>query len=551
MRRYTIGIDFGTQSGRGVLVDVSNGYVLAQAEEAYAHGLLETQLPDGTPLPRGYVLQDPMDYLQILQTVVPALLKISGVAPETVIGIAVDATACSLVPVDENWEPLCCKPEFSSDPHAYLKLWKHHPSHEAAQINQVIHQRQESFIDDYGGKCHAEWLFPKLLETLHQSPHVYHSAFRFMEVADWLTTWLCGQERRNSCAASYKAFWKKSSGFPSPEFFAAIDPALETVVADKLGDEVHSIGTRAGILTPHTAEILGLHPQTAVCVAHTDAHVAPPAVGCTNSGEMLMIIGTSTCNMLLDQKYHKIIGICGVAEDGIVPGAYAYEAGQSAVGDLLNWVVTQSGSNHQLLSEQASMLRPGESGLLMMDWLSGNRSILSNTELTGMIVGLTLQTRPEEIYRAAIEATAFGQRIILENFRKHGMTVDAICVCGGISRKNRLFMQIYADVLRMPIRVCASDQTPATGAAIFAAVAAGSAAGGYDDIHTASRAMHQPYDKTYVPCEENAAVYDMLYQLYRELYFHFGKENPLMLKLRTIQKQAEASSTKEVIDGLT
>lgn len=540
MKKYTIGIDFGTQSGRAVLVDISNGQIAAQAEEAYAHGLLETQLSDGTPLPRGYVLQDPMDYLHILQAIVPALLKSSGAAPEAVIGIAVDATACSLLPVDEHWEPLCRRPEFCSDPHAYLKLWKHHPSQEAAQINQVIQQREEGFIDDYGGKCHAEWLFPKLLETLRHSPRVYHSAFRFMEVADWLTTWLCGQERRNSCAASYKAFWKKAFGYPSPEFFAAIDPVLENVIADKLGGTVHSIGTRAGSLTAHAAEILGLCKGTAVCVAHTDAHVAPPAVGCTIPGEMLLIIGTSTCNMLLDTEYRAVPGICGVAADGIVPGLYAYEAGQSAVGDLLNWVVSQVGADHThaVLTEKATALRPGESGLVMLDWLGGNRSILSNTELTGMIVGLTLQTRPEEIYRAAIEATAFGQRIILENFRAHGIPVHQLSACGGISQKNPLFMQIYADVLQVPIRVSACDQIPAAGSAIFAAVAAGAENGGYNDIHTAAQAMHQPYDRVYIPNAANAAIYDSLYRLYRTLYFQFGKESSFMADLRAVQQQA-------------
>lgn len=540
MSKYTIGVDFGTQSGRAVLVQVSNGNIVAQAEAPYAHGLLENQLPDGTPLPRGFVLQDPMDYIRILEHLVPALLLRGGVCAQDVIGITIDATACSLVAVDENWVPLCQKPEFRSEPHAYLKLWKHHPSQEAEHINNVIAQRKESFIEDYGGRCHAEWLFPKLLETLRNAPAVYRAAHRFIEVADWLTTLLCGQERRNSCAASYKAFWKKSIGYPSDDFFAAIDPQLEHVVADKLGGEVQSIGTRAGCLTTTGAQMLGLCEGTAVCVAHTDAHVAPPAVGSTASGEMLLIIGTSTCNMLLDAEYRVVPGICGVAADGIVPGLYAYEAGQSAVGDLLNWVVTQvgAGHTHASLTEKAAALRPGESGLVMLDWLGGNRSILADTELTGLVMGLTLQTRPEELYRAAIEATAFGQRIILENFREHGIPVHQLCACGGISKKNPLFMQIYADVLQMPIRVSACDQIPATGGAIFAAVAAGAENGGYDDIHTAAQAMHQPYDRVYTPIAANAAIYDRLYRLYRDLYFQFGKESPFMSDLRAIQQHA-------------
>lgn len=540
MSKYTIGVDFGTQSGRAVLVQVSNGHIVAQAEAPYAHGLLESQLPNGTPLPRGFVLQDPMDYIRILECVVPALLLRGGVCKQDVIGITIDATACSLVAVDENWIPLCQKAEFQSDPHAYLKLWKHHPSQEAEHINHVISQRRESFIEDYGGRCHAEWMFPKILETLHHSPAVYQAAYRFMEVADWLTTLLCGQERHNSCAASYKAFWKKADGYPTTDFFAAIDPRLTNVVTHKLGGEVQSIGTRAGCLTFSGAQMLELCEGTAVCVAHTDAHVAPPAVGSTSPGEMLLIIGTSTCNMLLDTEYRAVPGICGVAADGIVPGLYAYEAGQSAVGDLLNWVVSQvgAGHTHATLTEKAATLRPGESGLVMLDWLGGNRSILSNTELTGLVMGLTLQTRPEELYRAAIEATAFGQRIILENFREHGVPVHRLCACGGISQKNPLLMQIYADVLQMPIQVSACDQIPAVGGAIFASVAAGAENGGYDDIHTATQAMHQNYDRVYVPNAANAAIYDRLYQLYRTLYFQFGRESSFMADLHAIQQQS-------------
>lgn len=539
MRKYTIGVDFGTQSGRAVLVCTADGRIAAEAEMPYPHGLLETALPDGTPVPDGAVLQDPDDYEQILQYVTPRLLKTSGVSPENVIGIAIDATACSLVPVDENFEPMCRRPEFASEPHAYLKLWKHHSAtREAEWINGVIARRGEAFIDDYGGKCHAEWMFPKLLETLRQAPQVYTAAHRFIDVADWLTTRLCGAERRNSCAASYKAFWRKAHGYPGRDFFAAIDPALENVVEEKLGTHVQPIGTRAGSLTIAAANRLGLRPGTAVSIAHTDAHVALPAVGITTPGKMLMIIGTSTCDMLLGEEYHSISGISGVAADGIVPNLYAYEAGQNAVGDLLNWVVTQCASDHRVLTEKASTLAPGQSGLVMLDWAGGNRSILANAELSGLLVGMTLSTRPEEIYHAAIEATAFGQKIIIENFRKHGMAVDSLYACGGISRKNGLLMQIYADILDMPITVSAGDQIPATGAAIFAAVAAGSAAGGYDDIYTAANAMHQSFDRVYTPNSAHRAVYDTLYEAYCTLHDQFGRDSRLMRQLRALRQQS-------------
>lgn len=548
METYTIGVDFGTQSGRAVLVRTQDGMIAAQKELAYPHGIWESQLPSGKHLPTGSVLQDPQDYIDILCTLIPELL--AAVPAAAVIGIAVDATACTLLPVDKDYMPLCRNKEFQNEPHAYLKLWKHHsPEREAAQIDRVIAQRGESFIQAYGGKCQTEWLFPKLLETLHHAPDVYRHAYRFMDVSDWLTTLLCGVETRNSCAASYKAFWRKGIGFPSPDFFAAIDPALRTVVADKLGTNVNPIGTKAGNLTETAAKALGLPAGIAVSVAHTDAHVAPPAVGITTPGKLLMIIGTSTCTMLLSDRYATIPGVSGVVADGIVPGLYAYEAGQPAVGDLLNWVSTQAVSAdilaasggrscHNLLTQKAAALAPGESGLVMLDWFNGNRSILADTELSGVAAGLTLRTRPEELYRAAIEAVAFGQRAILENFRNHGMPVDTLYACGGIPQKNSLFMQIYADVLKMPITITDAEQLPATGAAIFAAVAAGA----YENIFTASQAMHRPLGKTYYPTAQNAPVYDRLYQLYMQLHQHFGQQSDLMHQLREIQRTASRSA---------
>ncbi len=553
-RKYSLGIDFGSLSGRALLVEVDTGREVATAVRNYTHGFIEDVLPaSGQRLPHDWTIQDPEDYIEVLRDTVPAVLKEAGVSPEDVIGVGIDFTACTCLPIDAEGTPLCFLPEFRKEPHAYVKKWKHHAAQdEANRLNAVAARRGEAFLARYGGKISSEWLFPKIWQVLDEAPHIYTAADRFLEATDWIVLLLTGVEARNSCTAGYKAMWHKRDGYPSNEFFKALDPALEHVVDEKLSRNIRPIGEKAGEINARGAELTGLLPGTAVAVGNVDAHVAVPAVGIAEEGRMLMIMGTSTCHMILGTEEHNVPGMCGVVEDGILPGYLGYEAGQSCVGDHFDWFVrtcvpesyrkeaeARGLGIHALLREKASVQKPGESGLLALDWWNGNRSVLVDVDLTGMMVGLTLATRPEEIYRALIEATAYGTRMIIETFEANGVPVREILACGGIASKDPMMMQIYADVTRREFRISASDQTVALGSAMFGAVAAGKARGGYNSIFEAARVMPRLKDLVYRPNPAHAEVYDRLYAEYRILHDYFGRgENDVMKRLKEIRRQA-------------
>lgn len=550
--KYAVGIDFGTLSGRAVLARLSDGEILAQSALAYRHGVYEETLPDGTKAPSGWALQDPADYLEVLFHTVPEILKAAGVCPENVVGIGVDVTSCTMFPVDERGIPLCFQEKYKNHPHAYGKLWKHHAAQpEADRLNRLAAERGEDFLLRYGNKVSSEWMFPKLMEICEEAPEIYEAAARFIEAADWLPWMLTGKETRAASMAGYKALWHES-GYPPEEFLASLHPLLRNAPKEKLGDGVLPQGSLAGHLTKEMAEKLGLSEQTAVSVGNIDAHVALPSVGITEPGKLLMILGTSTCDILCGEDERHVPGICGVVKDGALPGLYGYEAGQPCVGDMLDWFsrrcVPESYkkeaeaagvSLQELLTKKAERLIPGESGLLALDWWNGNRSVLVDSELSGMILGLTLKTKPEEIYRALIEATAFGQRMIIENFEAFGVPVKELYACGGIAKKNPMMMQIYADVCKREIFVGKSDQCPALGSAMFGAVAAGKMGGGYDTIGEAAAAMGHVEEKTYVPMLEHADVYDRLYREYERLYAYFGRgENGVMKRLLSEKRAA-------------
>lgn len=553
--KYSIGVDYGTQSGRAVLVDVETGSEVASAVKVYTHGVMDEFLPDGiTKLEPDWALEHPMDYLEVLQITIPAVLKESGVSPEDVIGLGIDFTACTMLPVDKKGEPLCFQEKYKSNPHSYVKLWKHHAAQdEANKLNEIAAQRKEPFLKRYGGKISSEWLIPKIWQILNESPDLFDAAGKFMEATDWVILQLTGEEKRNSCTAGYKAIWHKQEGYPSGDFFKALDPRLEKLVEEKLSKDVYPLGGKAGELTQKAAELTGLKPGTAVAVANVDAHVAVPAVGITEAGKMLMIIGTSTCHILLGEEEKIVPGMCGVVEDGVLPGLMGYEAGQSCVGDHFEWFVdncipasytkeaAEKGINiHKLLREKASALKAGESGLVALDWWNGNRSVLVDVDLTGVMLGYTLLTKPEEIYRALLEATAYGTRMIIETFRKSGVPINELYAAGGIAQKDELMMQIYSDVTNMEIRISASTQTPALGSAMFGAVAAGKAKGGYDSIVEAAKLMGKVMDKYYKPIPENVAVYDKLYSEYEILHDYFGRgENDVMKRLKKIKEMAK------------
>lgn len=547
MSEYAIGLDFGTLSVRALVVDVKDGRELAGAEYEYPHAVMSEQLPDGRPLPPDWALQHPQDYLNGLSGTIRQAVAESGVSPENIIGIGIDFTANTYLPVDENFEPLCLKPEWADEPHAWVKLWKHHGTQAYAEkMEAKAKERGEKFLRHYGGKVSPAWMFPRLYETLEEAPELYRAAFKFIEAGDWIIYQLTGNERRSLSIAGYKAFWSKQEGYPSEDFLASLNPELARVADEKLARDVYPLGTCAGGLSAHGAELTGLKEGTAVAVANIDAHVSMPPVGLTGSGDLLMIIGTSTCHVMLGSEDREVPGVGGIVEDGVIPGTFGYESGQNCVGDCLKWFVDncvpasyeraakENGmSVHNYLTKLADELKPGESGLLALDWWNGNRSILCDYDLTGMMVGLTIGTKPEEIYRALIESTAYGTRRIVDSFEENGLPVNNVFACGGISKKNPMFMQIYADVLNREIRIARSSQTPALGSAMFGAVAAGSSAGGYDSIEAAATAMGGTSETVYRPVAENVERYDYLYSEYLRLHDYFGcGGNNVMKRLR-------------------
>lgn len=555
--KYAVGVDFGTESGRAVLVDIADGRVLATAVHEYANGVIDEKLPGtGQPLEPDWALQDPNDYLETLRKAVPAVLKESGVKAEDVIGVGIDFTACTMLPTKKDGTPLCFLPEWREHPHAWVKLWKHHAAQpEANKLNEIARKLGYTFLQRYGGKISSEWFFPKAWQILDEDPEVYFAADRLIEAADWTVWQLTGVETRNSCTAGYKAIWSKREGFPPNEFFKALDPRMEHIIDEKMSRQILPLGQRAGGLTEQAAQWTGLKPGTAVAVANVDAHVSVPAATVTQPGRMVIIMGTSNCHMVLGEEERYVPGMCGVVEDGIIPGLFGFEAGQSCVGDHFAWFVEnctpaeyaeearERGLNlHQLLEQKAAAQKPGESGLLALDWWNGNRSVLVDVDLTGMLIGATLATKAEDIYRALIEATAYGTRMIIETFQASGVAVNEIIATGGLPDRNKLLMQIYADVTGLPIFIAESPLIGALGSAMHGAVAAGRESGGYASIVEASQRMARLRDERYYPIPANQAVYERLYAEYRLLHDYFGRgANDVMKRLKQIKLEARRS----------
>ncbi len=555
--KYSIGIDFGTKSGRAVLVEVETGKEIATSIYEYPDGVIDQELPlaeEKVELGTDWALQNPDDYLQVVYRTVPAVVKEAGVEAEQVIGLGIDFTACTMLPVDEAGEPLCNKQEFRNRPDAWVKLWKHHAAQPyATRLNEIARERGEDFLKRYGGKISSEWMIPKIWETLDNDPEIYEKADRFMEATDWVIMKLTGEEKRNISTTGYKAIWSRETGYPEPEFFKALDPGLENLVEEKLSTDIYDLGLKVGNLLPDIAGKLGLKPETAVAVANVDSFVSVPAVTVTEPGKMVMVMGTSICHMVIDRKEQFVPGMTGVIRNGILPDFYGYEAGQSAVGDIFEWYVREGIPEYflkeaekndkdvyQYLEEKAAELRPGESGLLALDWLNGNRSVLVDADLTGMILGLHLNSKPGEIFRALMEATAYGTNMIIRTFEESGVEINELYACGGLAQKNETLMQIFSDVTGKPIKIAASEQTPALGSAMFGAVAAGSEKGGYDDIGEASKKMAHLQEKEYRPIADNVEIYSKLYSEYEKLHDYFGRgENDVMKRLKAIKQRYE------------
>ena len=553
--KYAIGVDFGTLSGRAVIVDVSNGKELATAVHQYSNGVIDENLP-GTDirLEPDWALQDPNDYVEVFKQTIPAVLKESGVDPSDVIGVGIDFTACTMLPTKADGTPLCFLPEWRNYPHAWVKLWKHHAAQpEANKLNLIA--RQAGFgkiLDRYGGKISSEWFFPKVWQILDEAPEIYAAADRMLEAADWVVWQLTSVETRNSCTAGYKAMWSKTEGFPPAAFFKALDPRLENVIDEKMLREISSLGARAGGISEQATGWTGLKVGTAVAVANVDAHVAVPAATVTDTGRMVMIMGTSICHMVVGESEEIVPGMCGVVMDGILPGLPGFEAGQSCVGDSFQWFTEtcvpesyqaearEKGiSIHKLLEMKAATYNPGESGLLALDWWNGNRSVLVDVDLTGMMLGMTLLTKPEEIYRALIESTAYGTRLIIETFNMNNVPIRELIATGGLPDRNKLLMQIYSDVTGLPIFIPEATQIGALGSAMHGAVAAGSTVGGYNSIRDASAKMARLRVERYQPIVGNKAVYDKLFAEYVSLHDYFGRaKNDVMKRLKAIKVEA-------------
>jgi L-ribulokinase len=548
--RYVVGIDFGTLTARAVVAAVADGTEVGTAVHPYRNGVIDARLPvSGEPLPPDWALQDPQDYVESMGAAVRGAVADAGIDPADVVGIATDFTACTILPTLADGTPLCQLAEFKDRPHAYVKLWKHHAAQpQADRINELAARRGEPWLARYGGLISSEWEYAKGLELLTGDPEIYKTMDRWIEAADWIVWKLCGQYVRNACTAGYKGILQDGC-YPSDEFLSELDSGFADFVTSKLDQQIGRLGDRAGSLTAEMAAHLGLPGGIAVAVGNVDAHVTAPAARAVAPGRLVAIMGTSTCHVINGTDLRQVPGMCGVVDGGIVEGLWGYEAGQSGVGDLFGWFVDNAVPRryeedaaargvgvHEHLTALAAEQAVGQHGLLALDWLSGNRSVLVNHELSGLLVGLTVTTRPEDIYRALMESTAFGARVIVEAFVGAGVPVDEFIVAGGLA-KNGLLMQIYADVLRLPLSLIGSEQGPALGSAIHAAVAAGA----YPDVPAASEAMGRLEQAVYVPNDARADRYDELFAEYSTLHDHFGRGgNDVMRRLKRIRRDVAA-----------
>ena len=548
---YVIGLDFGSLSCRGILADTQDGRILAEADAAYAHGVMTQQLPDGTALHGNWCLQHPGDYLEVMDSILPALCRESGIPSREIIGIGVDFTASTVIPLDETFTPLCFSEP--SRPHAWPKLWKHHGAQTQAEaLTQLCKEQNTDYLSRYGGKISCECLTAKVLQVYDEDPELYHRTHSFVEAMDYVTSLLCGKPVFSGSVAVAKAMYSRTTGYPGPEFFGKLDPQLQDLPQEKLAQRYPNCrfvfpGQKAGTLCPEMAQRFGLPSGIAVTAPQMDAYAAMPGLGIAKPGIMLLVVGTSTGIMLLSDEKKSVEGVTACLPDTYYPGLWGYGSGQASVGDAFGWFVEhclpeayaqaardRNQSGHQYLTDLASRLQPGESGLLALDWLGGNRSCLGNSNLSGMILGLTLQTKPEEIYRSLLEATAFGARVILEAYRDSGVPVEEIWVCGGIAGKNPLMMQIYADVLGREIEVAGTTQAGALGSAVYAAVAGGV----YETLAAASAVFAKPAHSIYKPNNEAHRVYTDLFFEYKKLHEYFGRgENDVMKHLKRIKQK--------------
>ncbi len=564
-----IGVDFGTESGRVLALELASGRELAAEEVRYPHGVIAEALPDtGEVLGHDWALQHPLDYVEVLERGIPAALKAGAFDPRRVVGLGVDFTSCTVLPALSDGTPLCTLERWRRHPHAWPKLWKHHAAQPYAdRLTAVAEERGETFLSRYGGRISSEWYFPKLLQILDEDRAVYDAADVFVEATDWIVWHCTGEEVRSACAAGYKAFWSAREGLPSPEYFQAAYPELASPAA-KLGTRFVPNGARAGRLRQEVAARVGLPAGIAVAAGNVDSFVSVPGAGVERPGVFVMVVGTSICDMVVHPDEVRLPGITGVVHEGILPGLYGYEAGQPAAGDMFAWYVDRllapgapatvpgGGANgggaisgqvaaradrYAELEAAAGALAPGSTGLVALDWWNGNRSVLADADLSGVLAGLTLSSRPEEVYRALLESVAFGTRRIVDNFVEHGLGIDQIVACGGIAEKSPVMMQLISDVTGRVVEVPSSPQIPARGAALFGAVAAGAEEGGFAGVAEAVAALRPPLARTYRPSRAAGETYAEVYAVYRSLHDLLGRDRVEWLHaLKQIRRRVAA-----------
>lgn len=545
MAKYTIGIDYGTLSARALLLNIETGAEVAVSEYVYPHAILQPEYFATNYMNPAMSLQHPGDYLEALKLTIRDVLEKARISADDVCGIGFDFTSCSVLPVAADGTPLCFLKEFQNEPHAYVKLWNSYSAQEEAEIiTRIAAERDENWLKLVSGKVSAEWLFPKLYETLRNAPHVFEKADRYMEYGDWITWMLTGKQVSSASFAGFKALWNPNTGYPENSFWAAVDHRMGNIIGTKVGTDVQSAGTLAGYIDRRGQELTGLNVGTAVSVPLIDAHAPMCSSGAVGPEQLLLTLGTSAAFTVMDTKKRLIDGIFSSTEDGILPGLTAYDASQPSMGNTFAWFmencVPERYANEakqreislfQLLDEKAARLAPGGNGLLVLDWWNGNRAPYNDFDLSGMILGLTLKTKPEEIYRAIIESCAFAARMVRDLYQNGGIHIRDIRAGGGIARKNPMLMQIYADVLCIPIRVADSMQPGSKGGAIFAAVASGA----YRDAYQAAEVLADKCETLYIPNGNNRDAYDALYEEYRRLCAYFAEgENPVMKRLRNI-----------------
>lgn len=523
-QKYVIGIDFGTLSARAVVLDAENGTIVGDKETPYAHGVISGCLPDKTPLPPSSALADAKDYEDALCTVMAGALQNARVTPDTVRGICVDATSCTLVPVDAAGRVLSLNPAFSARPEAWIKLWKHHTARQQAEaFRRLAEQRGENFLSRCGYYPSCEWTFPKMMEMYENDREVFEQTDLFLDLCDYLTLRLSGVLTRSIGSAEFKSCWSSQEGYPSEEFLNELLPGFGRAALHKLRGPVLALGACAGGLTADMAARTGLLAGTPVAVGTVDGHTSLAAMGLCKAGDASLVIGTSNVLAILTDQNPAIPGICGIGRGGLGGELYGIDSGQSCTGEMLQWMAAQTTpsayeeeakkqgiSIHTLLSRKAAAGKPWENTLTVLDWFNGNRNILCDMDLKGAVLGLNTETKPEDIYLAMLQSIASGTRRILERCEEYGVKVQRIVACGGIPVKSPFFMHQYASILGRPICVCPVSEGPSAGAAIYAAVAANI----YPSVIEAQKHMAFKNASICAPDKEHAQAYQAIYQRY-------------------------------------